>query len=254
MKPSGQTTCISRRDLTAVLFDLDGVVTKTATVHAAAWKRLFDEFLRRRAQRTGSAFQPFDAQRDYREYVDGKPRYDGVRSFLRSRHIVLEDGEPSDPPDRETVCGLGNRKDGYFERDLADRGVETYDGTISLIQRLKQHGFKTAVVSASKHCAAILETAGIANLFDARVDGNDAERLGLAGKPAPATYLEAARRLDVVPARAVVVEDAIAGVQAGRAGGFGLVIGVNRSPAEGTLLESGADIVVRDLNEMTVTS
>jgi trehalose 6-phosphate phosphatase len=175
-----------------------------------------------------------------------------VRSFLRSRHIVIEDGEPSDPPDRETVCGLGNRKDGYFERDLATHGVQTYEGTIGLIRQLKEQGFKVAVVSASKHCAAILEAASIVALFDARVDGDDAERLGLAGKPAPATYLEATRRLEVPPGRAAVVEDAIAGVQAGCAGGFGLVIGVNRSSAHGALLENGADVEVRDLSEVSV--
>ena len=244
---------IARRDLDAVLFDLDGVVTKTAALHAAAWKRLFDEYLRRRAEREGGAFEPFDEEMDYRQYVDGKPRYDGVRSFLCSRDIVLEDGEPSDPPDKETVCGLGNRKDGYFERDVASRGVKTYEGTIGLIRQLKAQGFKVAVVSASKHGAAILEAAHIAGLFDARVDGNDAERLGLEGKPRPATYLEAARRLAVPPGRAAVVEDAIAGVQAGRAGCFGLVIGVNRSSTRGMLLEHGADVEVGDLSEVSVS-
>lgn len=244
--------CIYRQRVDAVLFDLDGVVTKTATVHAAAWKQLFDEYLRRRAQREARPFRPFDADSDYRLYVDGKPRYDGVRSFLGSRGIVLDEGGAGDSPDRETVCGLGNRKDGYFADYLATYSVETYEGTIALIRELRSRGIKTAVVTASKHGAHVLEAAGIADCFDARVDGNDAEALGLAGKPAPATYLEASRRLGVAPARAAVVEDAIAGVQAGRAGGFGLVIGVNRSGSRGALLENGADVEVRDLSEVQV--
>ncbi len=243
---------ISRNRVDAVLFDLDGVVTKTAAVHAAAWKRLFDEFLRGRAQREGRPFQPFDADSDYRLYVDGKPRYDGVRSFLSSRGIVLDEGEAGDPPDRETVHGLGNRKDGYFADYLVAHGAETYEGTLALIRELRGRGIKTAVVSASKHCPDVLNAAGIAGDFDTRVDGNDAEALRLPGKPAPATYLEAARRLGAAAARAVVVEDAIAGVQAGRAGGFGLVIGVNRSTSRGALLENGADVEVRDLSEVQV--
>ena len=246
------SACIFRSRVDAVLFDLDGVVTKTAAVHAAAWKQLFDEYLRRRAQREGGPFRPFDADSDYRLYVDGKPRYDGVRSFLSSRGIVLDEGEAGDPPDRETVHGLGNRKDGYFADHLVTHGAETYEGTLSLIRELRSRGIKTAVVSASKHCPDVLNAAGIAGCFDARVDGNDAEALRLAGKPAPATYLEASRRLGAAPARAVVVEDAIAGVQAGRAGGFGLVIGVNRSASRGALLENGADVEVRDLSEVQV--
>ena len=244
---------ISRRDIDAVLFDLDGVVTRTAEVHAAAWKRLFDDYLRRCAERDRSEFRPFDEDIDYRAYVDGRPRYDGVRSFLRSRGIVLPNGDPSDPPDSETVCGLGNRKDTYFERDVAARGVCAYEGTVALINRLKEHGMKVAVVSASKHCSPILKAAGAAELFDTRVDGNDAERLGLAGKPDPSTYVEAARRLGIDPARAAVVEDAHAGVQAGRAGGFGLVIGVNRGQARGALLKTGADVEVQDLGEVMVS-
>lgn len=243
---------IFRHRVDAVLFDLDGVVTKTAAVHAAAWKRLFDEYLRTRAQSEGRPFRPFDADSDYRLYVDGKPRYDGVRSFLSSRGIVLDEGEAGDPPDRETIHGLGDRKDGYFADHLATHGAETYEGTLALIRELRSRGIKTAVVSASKHCANVLDAAGIADCFDTRVDGNDAEAQGLSGKPAPATYLEASRRLRVAPARAVVVEDAIAGVQAGQAGGFGLVIGVNRSTSGGALLENGADVEVHDLSEVQV--
>lgn len=243
---------ISRDRLDAVLFDLDGVVTKTAVLHAAAWKRLFDEFLGRSAQRLKSAFMAFDVEADYNRYVDGKPRYDGVRSFLSSRRITIEEGQPDDPPDRETICGLGNRKDQYFAQALAAHGVETYPSTVDLIRKLRETGMRIGVVSASKHCAAILEAARLAELFDVRVDGEDAERLGLPGKPAPATFLEAARRLGVYAERAAVVEDAIAGVRAGHAGGFGLVVGVNRSSSYGALLEQGADVEVRDLGELLV--
>lgn len=242
--------CISRSRIDAVLFDLDGVVTRTATVHAAAWKRLFDEYLARRARPVGAPFRPFDIDADYRLYVDGKPRYDGVRAFLRSRGITLDDGAPSDPPGRETVCGLGNLKDRYFAEHLAQHGVEPYESTLALIGALRARGIRTAVVSASKNCAAVLEAAGVGDRFDARVDGNDAEALRLPGKPSPATYLEAARRLGVAPARAAVVEDAIAGVQAGGAGGFGLVIGVNRASPPGALLAEGAGVEVRDLGEV----
>lgn len=244
--------CIPRSRIDAVLFDLDGVVTQTAAAHAAAWKRLFDDYLALRARREGTSVRPFDADADYRLYVDGKPRYDGVRSFLRSRGITLDDGDPSDPPGRETVCGLGNTKDQYFAEHLARFGVEPYPSTLALIDRLRDRGVRTAVVSASKHCAAVLAAARIAGRFDARVDGNDAEALRLAGKPSPATYLEAARRLDAAAARAAVVEDAIAGVQAGRAGGFGLVVGVNRASPPGALLAEGADVEVRDLGEVRV--
>ena len=243
---------ISKSRIDAVLFDLDGVVTKTAAVHAAAWKRLFDEYLGRRADREHSTFRPFDLDVDYRQYVDGKPRYDGVRSFLRSRSIVLDKGTPGDPPDRETVCGLGNRKDRYFQDYLATHGAEAYESAVALIAELRSSGIKTAVVSASKHCEEVVRAAGVTALFDTRVDGTDAETLRLAGKPSPATYQEAARRLGVAPARAAVIEDAIAGVEAGRAGGFGLVIGVNRTASPGVLLDHGADVEVHDLDELQV--
>lgn len=241
---------ISKHEIDAVIFDLDGVVTRTAAVHAAAWKRLFDEFLEQQAAREGKPFQPFDADVDYRRYVDGKPRYEGVASFLESRNISLAYGEPSDPPDRETICGLGNRKNLYFQEHLARHGADVYQSTLDLLRRLRSRGVRTAIFSASKNCKAVLKAAGIADLFDARVDGVDAEELGLPGKPDPATLLEAARRLGVVPERAVIVEDAIAGVQAGRDGHFGLVIGVNRSDETGVLKENGADVEVSDLSEV----
>jgi trehalose 6-phosphate phosphatase len=248
----GPAVEISKRDVDIVIFDLDGVVTKTAVVHAAAWKRLFDEYLERRAAREGTPFQPFDADGDYRRYVDGKPRYDGVASFLESRGITIDYGEPSDPPHRETVCGLGNRKNYYFQEHLTKHGVSVYQSTIDLIHALRASGVKTAIISASKNCEAVLKAANVGDLFDVKVDGVDAAELGLPGKPDPAVFLEAARRLDVVPQRAVIVEDAIAGVQAGRDGHFGLVIGVNRSGDTGALRRNGADVEVTDLSEVAV--
>ncbi len=232
----------------ALLFDLDGVLTRTATLHAASWKRLFDEYLSARSKRTGEPFVPFDLVDDYRRYVDGKPRYDGVRSFLAARGVTLPWGSPSDPPTRETVCGLGNRKDGYFEQALRERGVETFPEAIALVRDARANGMKTAVVSSSKNCAPILRRAGILDLFDARVDGVEAERLRLPGKPAPDTFLEAARRLGVPPDHAVVVEDAISGVDAGKRGGF-RVVGVDEGGHGSALREHGADLVVSHLGE-----
>ena len=245
MKPT-----ITKDQYDAVLFDLDGVLTATAKVHAASWKELFDTYLQQRAEARGEEFRPFEIATDYVEYVDGKPRFDGVRDFLRSRGIELPEGERSDPPDRETVSGLGNRKDRMVKAILESQGVEVYEGSVTLARRLRDQGMKLAVVSASKNCAAVLDAAGIADLFEVRVDGVVAERLGLPGKPAPDPFLEAARELGVEPARSVVVEDAISGVQSGRAGNFGLVIGIDRKGDGATLLENGADIVVADLEEM----
>ena len=242
---------ISKNEFDAVIFDLDGVVTKTATVHAAAWKRLFDEYLEERAAREGKPFRPFDADSDYRHYVDGKPRYDGVVSFLESRGISLAYGDPGDPPDTETVCGLANRKNRHFTQHLAEHGADVYESTVDLIRDLRVKGMKTAIFSASRNCVAVLKAANTIDLFDAKVDGVDADELGLPGKPDPAVLLEAARRLEVAPGRAVIVEDAIAGVQAGHAGRFGLVIGVNRSGETGALRENGADVEVTDLKEVT---
>lgn len=235
------------RDFDAVLFDLDGVVTQTANLHAIAWKELFDDYLRYRAAREGQPFRPFDLPADYRRYVDGKPRYAGVKSFLQSRGIALPEGEPSDDPAQETVCGLGNRKNSLFLELLKTRGAEVFDSTVALIRALKARGLKTAVVSSSVNCAEILAAADLTDLFDARVDGVDLTRFKFAGKPAPDTFLAAAARLGVTPARAVVVEDAIAGVQAGRNGRFGLVIGLARQGDYAALQENGADIVVDDL-------
>jgi len=242
---------ISRRDFDAVIFDTDGVITKTAVVHEAAWKRLFDAYLLARAARTGEPFQLF-TEDDYLLYVDGRPRYDGVFTFLHSRGITLPYGDPSDPPDKETVCGLGNRKDEYFLRHIREHGVEAFDSSIAFIRALRAAGVKTGVISASRNVIAVLEAANAADLFDARVDGIVAAELGLPGKPDPATLLETARRLGAPPERTAVVEDAIVGVEAGRAGGFGLVIGVNRSEEAGALLANGAGVEVADLSELAV--
>lgn len=229
----------------ALLLDLDGVVTRTAAVHAAAWKQLFDEYLEERAA-PDAPFVPFDIESDYRRYVDGKPRYDGVLSFLASRGIDLPWGSPADDPSMETVCGLGNRKDGYFEERVRRDGVEVFPDSVRLLEEARRRRMPTAVVSSSKNCRLILESAGLAALFDERVDGVESERLGLAGKPSPETFIEAARRLGVSPPDAVVFEDAIAGVEAGRRGGF-RVVGVDRTGSAAALLEHGADIVTGDL-------
>jgi trehalose 6-phosphate phosphatase len=235
-----------------VIFDLDGVVTRTARVHAAAWKRLFDAYLEARTPAPGEDLRPFAKDTDCRLYVDGKPRYDGVRSFLESRGIKLPYGSPEDDPGRETVCGLGNRKNRYFLHELEEQGVEVFATTVRLIHALRALGIKTAVVSSSKNCRGVLQAAAIGDLFDEIVDGVDSERLDLRGKPAPDIFLEAARRLGIDPVRAVVVEDAISGVEAGRKGGFGRVVGVDRADQADALREHGADMVVKDLQEITV--
>ena len=241
---------LERHSLDAILFDLDGVITKTASIHAAAWKQLFDAFLAKRAASRGKGWRPFDIEADYRLYVDGKPRLDGVRSFLRSRDMVLPEGQADDGPEQETIRGLGNAKDAFFVSQLEAMGIEVYDATIALIHQAKAQGMKVAVISSSRHCAEVLEAAGLTSLFDARVDGVESERLGLQGKPAPDIFLEAAKRLEVDPRRTAVVEDAIAGVQAGRAGGFALVIGVDRGHQAMALKAHGADVVVADLMDV----
>lgn len=246
------TVRLSPRDYDAVLFDLDGVLTRTARVHAAAWKRLFDQFLQDRATDTGEPFVPFDIETDYRRYVDGKPREDGVAAFLEARGIDLPRGGPDDGPAIRTIHSLGRRKDQYFLDELQAHGVERYDTAIELVRALRAADVRTAVVSSSKNCAAVLQTAGIADLFDVRVDGLDLTTLQLKGKPAPDTFLEAVRRLGFEPSRAVVIEDAIAGVEAGRAGGFGLVIGVDRSGQSMALRGAGADVVVPNLGDVRV--
>ncbi len=244
---------LSRRDLDAVVFDMDGVVTRTAAVHAAAWKRLFDVYLERRGAREGSEYAPFDADTDYRNYVDGKPRYDGVASFLAARGIELPWGDPGDSSESETVCGLGNSKNVYFRSEIEEHGVRPFESTVDLVRQLQEHGFGTALISASRNAEAVLGAAGVGDLFPVRVDGLVAEELGLPGKPDPAVFVEAARRLGAVPARTAIVEDAIAGVEAGRRGQFALVIGVDRSGSDAPgLLENGADVAVSDLAEVSV--
>ncbi|HSF03840.1 MAG TPA: beta-phosphoglucomutase family hydrolase, partial [Solirubrobacterales bacterium] len=237
----------------AVLFDLDGVVTRTAGLHASAWKALFDDFLRQRAAERGEPFRPFDAMADYLKYVDGKPRYEGVRSFLAARGIALLEGEPGDGPDAATVHGLGARKDALFMERLRRDGVEVFASTIELIRALRERGVKIAVVTSSRNGRELLRTAAIEDLFDVRLDGLDAAALGLAGKPDPDPFLKAAELLGVAPGRALVVEDAVSGVEAGFRGGFGLVVGVDRGGNREALAAHGADLVVADLGELAAT-
>ncbi len=231
------------------LFDLDGVLTPTAKVHSAAWKQMFDAFLRERAEREGSEFREFTA-RDYSDWVDGKPRADGIRSFLGSRGIELPDGDPDDGPEQETVTGLGARKNELFTKVLASDGVEAYPGSLDYVNAARDAGLARAVVSSSANCRPVLEAAGIIDLFDYIVDGTLARSEHLAGKPAPDTFLAGAKGLGLEAAACVVYEDALAGVEAGRAGNFGLVVGVNRADQAAALAEHGADVVVDDLGEL----
>lgn len=246
--PAKQKVDVSKYD--AWLFDLDGIITDTASVHAHAWKKMFDEYLKKVAEREGIPFEPFEIDPDYYEYVDGKPRYNGVDSFLRSRGIELEWGDPSDPPEKETVCGLGNRKNAMFNEVLREQGAVVFQTSVDLVRKLKELGERVAVVTSSKNCDTVLEVAGLTGLFEAKVDGNVAAERGLRGKPDPHTYEVAAEMLGASVERSVVLEDAISGVQAGKAGGFGLVIGVARHDEPQSLLDAGADIVVRDLGEI----
>jgi len=234
----------------ACLFDLDGVLTQTATVHAKAWKEMFDDYLRRRADRTGEAFVPFDSGHDYEEYVDGKPRYDGVKSFLASRGIELPLGTPEDPPAAETVDGLGNRKNELVLELIERNGVQAYEGSVHYATAARDAGLRRAVVSSSTNCRDVLEAAGMLDLFETIVDGNVAGAEHLKGKPAPDTFLAGAERLGVDRGRAVVFEDALAGVEAGRAGRFGYVVGVDRVGQADALREHGADVVVNDLADL----
>jgi len=234
----------------ACLFDLDGVLTQTAKIHAAAWKEMFDAFLRERAAQTGESFEPFDAVADYDEYVDGKPRYDGVRSFLAARGIALPEGTPDDPSDAATVHGLGNRKNELVLAMIERQGVEVYEGSVRYVRAVRDAGLGRAVVTSSANADEVLAAAGIDDLFDVRIDGVVAAREHLEGKPAPDTFLAAARALEVAPDRAAVFEDALAGVAAGRAGRFGLVVGVDRVGQADELREHGADVVVGDLSEL----
>jgi beta-phosphoglucomutase family hydrolase len=234
----------------ACLFDLDGVLTQTAKVHAAAWKEMFDGFLREWATKRGERFRPFDPVGDYDEYVDGKPRYDGVRSFLAARGIELPEGEESDPPTAETVAGLGNHKNVIVLRLIRDQGVEAYEGSVRYVRAARASGLGRAVVSSSSNCREVLVAAGIEDLFEQRIDGLVAERDHLKGKPAPDTFLAGARALGVAPGQAAVFEDALAGVAAGRAGGFACVVGIDRVGQAEELREHGADVVVSDLSEL----
>jgi beta-phosphoglucomutase family hydrolase len=237
-------------DVTACLFDLDGVLTKTATVHATAWKQMFDEFLKTWAERHGIEFVPFDKHADYDKYVDGKPREAGVRDFLASRGIELPEGSRDDPPTAETVYGLGTRKNILVNEVIRRDGVEAYEGSVRYLKAARDAGLRRAVVSSSHNCKQVLEAAGIADLLEARVDGEVAAQRGLQGKPHPDTFLAGAEALGVAPAHAAVFEDALAGVEAGRAGNFGCVIGVDRVGQREALLEHGASKVVDDLAEL----
>jgi beta-phosphoglucomutase family hydrolase len=234
----------------ACLFDLDGVLTETAKLHAKAWQEMFDQFLSARAASSGQPFVPFDVIRDYDEYVDGKPRDDGTRSFLASRGIQLPEGTAEDPASAQTIHGLGKRKNDLVLALMRKLGVDAYPGSVRYLEAVRRAGLSTAVVSSSENCQQVLISAGIEHLFDARVDGIVATRLNLTGKPAPDTYLQAAHVLGVSPAEAAVFEDALAGVQAGRAGGFGFVVGLDRVGQAELLRARGADIVVKDLDAL----
>jgi beta-phosphoglucomutase family hydrolase len=236
--------------VTACLFDLDGVLTQTAKVHAQAWKSMFDEFLKGRAADHGQEFVPFDAHRDYDEYVDGKPRYEGVRSFLQSRGIELPQGTPKDPPSAQTIDGLGNRKNEIVLKLIQEDGVQPYEGSVRYVKAAIDAGLRRAVVSSSTNARDVLEAAGINDLFEKIVDGVVVDREHLQGKPAPDSFLEGARELGVPPGSACVYEDALAGVEAGRAGNFGFVVGVDRVGQADALKQHGADVVVKDLSEL----
>ena len=236
--------------VSACLFDMDGVVTKTAIVHAAAWKQMFDDFLRERARSAGTEFVPFDAHHDYDAYVDGKPRLDGTRAFLESRGIELPDGSPDDKPGTPTINGLGNRKNDLVLVKMKENGVQVYDDTITFIKAVREKSMPTAIVSSSANTRQVLDVAKIADLFDVRVDAQYAKEHNLHGKPAPDTFLAAAEALRVPAAHAVVFEDALAGVAAGHAGHFALVVGVDRVNQAEALREHGADVVVEDVADL----
>ena len=234
----------------ATLFDLDGVLTDTASVHKKAWKSMFDDFLKARAQRAGTEFVPFDVDTDYLKYVDGKKREDGVRSFLASRGIELPDGDPDDGADAETVYGLGNRKNDMFQHTLQTDGIEVFEGSRRYLEAVVKAGLGTAVVSSSANTRQVLELTGLDKFVQQRVDGVTLKEQNIAGKPAPDSFLRAAELLDVTPAEAVVFEDALSGVEAGRAGNFGYVVGVDRVGHADALRRNGADVVVTDLAEL----
>ncbi|MGD9710795.1 MAG: HAD family hydrolase [Thermomicrobiales bacterium] len=236
--------------ITACLFDLDGVLTLTAKVHATAWKRMFDAFLRDWSKQSGEAFSAFEIATDYDQYVDGKLRQDGVRAFLASRGIVIPEGSPGDPPTKVSVHGLGTRKNAHFLDLIHREGVEVYEGSVTFVEAARDAGLRRAVISASRNCYDVLRAGGIQHLFELRIDGVVADTSGLRGKPAPDTFLAAARAFGVDPGQCAVFEDAIAGVEAGRAGSFGWVVGVDRRGQAAALHDHGADVVVGDLSEL----
>jgi beta-phosphoglucomutase family hydrolase len=237
-------------DVRACLFDLDGVLTDTASVHTKAWKEMFDSFLSQRAESNGEEFVPFDPESDYRKYVDGKPRDDGVRSFLESRDIELPDGDPDDPGDKETINGLGNKKNDAFQKVLHEDGVKVFEGSRRYLEAVSAAGLAIAVVSSSANTRDVLEITGLDEFVQERVDGVTLREENIAGKPAPDSYLRGAELLDVEPSAAAVFEDALSGVQAGRAGDFGFVVGVDRVGQAEELRREGADVVVTDLADL----
>ncbi|MEC7838461.1 MAG: trehalose-phosphatase [Chlamydiota bacterium] len=236
----------------AVIFDMDGVVTQTAEVHAIAWKMMFDDFLKNYSEENQIPFVPFDSDKDYNMYVDGKPRFDGIRSFLESRSIELPMGSVDDGGEKQTIYGMGKKKNGYFLEYLEKNGIEPFQSTVQLIKDLKANGIKVGIISSSKNCKHVLSGAGVLDLFEVRIDGEYSEAHQITGKPAPDIFLEAASQLGVEPSYSIVVEDAISGVQAGSSGNFALVIGVDRVDQEQELLNHGADVVVKDLAEVSV--
>ncbi|MHC2992930.1 hydrolase [Pontibacter sp. HJ8] len=240
------SSLLSEKNIKALILDLDGVVTQTALVHAQAWKRMFDAYLKKRGEEEGKQYEPLVIETDYREYIDGIPRYDGVRNFLQSRGISLPEGTPEDGAGEQTVSGLGNLKNMYFQELLKQDGVEVYKDTVAWLKQQRSQGMRTAVISASKNCVDVLHAAGLEKLFEVHVDGLQAANLGLKGKPAPDVFLEAAKRLGVQPQEAAIFEDARKGVQAGKAGGFALVVGIDRTHDAGGLKERGADLVISE--------
>jgi len=252
MNPKDTTVTIRTSEYDAIVFDLDGVVTDTAGLHAASWKQLFDGILKKHAEIAGGEFVPFDKNHDYLKYVDGKPRYTGVKDFLESRGITLEYGDPSDPPDKETICGLGNKKNIAFQERLEEDGVVIFNSTVKLIEDARSYGMKIGIISSSKNCEPVLKRAGLLHLFEVKVDGVDAAEMGLKGKPHPDVFLSAVDQLGVAAQRSIVVEDAISGVRAGSRGDFGLVIGVDRTGIADQLLDKGADVVVNDLEQVRI--
>ena len=245
---------VTREKFDAVLFDLDGVITDTASMHAACWKVMFNTYLKRRAEDKGEKFVSFEIDTDYLEYVDGKPRYDGVRDFLASRNIVLPEGTPGSPASEESVCGLGNRKNELVNLRIQMHGIKVFQSSVNFVEHIISMGLKTAIVSSSANSRTVLKSAEIIDLFPVIVDGITAKEKNLGGKPSPDMFLEAARELEVEPNRCVVVEDAISGVQAGRNGNFGLVLGIARKDNNEELAENGADIVLSDLGELKLNN